>query len=77
MGQQYFVSVGTVLVSFGCALFYRAIARQNHLFVLRRHLAAAKAGDTFGVLKTSGQASPKPWTNFHHSLLFFSPLHKA
>jgi len=56
MGQQYLVSLATVLISFGCALFYRAIARQNHLYMLRKHLAAAKAGDTFGILKISGQA---------------------
>ena len=58
------MSLGTVLVSLGMVLFYRAIARQNHLYMLRRHIAAAKRGDTFEVLKISGQAWFLRWAPF-------------
>jgi hypothetical protein len=36
MGRLYDVSLGTCLVSFLIALIYRAIARQNHIFTLRK-----------------------------------------
>jgi len=56
MGRLYDVSLGTCLVSFLCALFYRAISRQNHVFTLRAFVNAAKEGDTFSVLKLAGES---------------------
>jgi len=57
LGILYPITLGTCLVSFMIALFYRAIAKQNHIFTLRKFNRAAKSGEsgTLEVLKIAGQ----------------------